>query len=167
MQGLKFVRWLLFCVLTWILGLVSKQLRLLRGRVGDSTTLVNSLSPKMRLAGWGCCCFLLRWRNWTFWAHQEWAPEICLAKVWIFQFLTLSMSLRYFGNELYNRGPNTVIAFSWRNFAGFLFLWYWITHCVPCLGYFVSHCTINISHLYLLNIYNYITFTASGEHNLS
>ena len=34
-------------VLTWILGVVSKQLRLLRGRVGDSTTLLNSLSPQM------------------------------------------------------------------------------------------------------------------------
>ena len=32
---------------TWILGVVSKQLRLLRGRVEDSTTLVNSLSPQM------------------------------------------------------------------------------------------------------------------------
>ena len=29
-----------------------------------------------------------------------------------FSVLTLSMSLRYFGNELYYRGPNTVIAFS-------------------------------------------------------
>ena len=34
-------------ILSWILGLVSKQLRLLRGLVGDSTTLVNSLSPQM------------------------------------------------------------------------------------------------------------------------
>ena len=34
-------------VLTWILGVVSKQLRLLHGRVGDSTTSVNSLSPQM------------------------------------------------------------------------------------------------------------------------
>ena len=32
---------------TWILGVVSKQLRLLHGRVGDSTTSVNSLSPQM------------------------------------------------------------------------------------------------------------------------
>ena len=29
-----------------------------------------------------------------------------------FLVLTLSMSLRYFGNELYNRGPNTAIAVS-------------------------------------------------------
>ena len=34
-------------ILTWILGVASKQLRLLHGRVGDSTTSVNSLSPQM------------------------------------------------------------------------------------------------------------------------
>ena len=34
-------------VLTWILGVASKQLRLLHFRVGDSTTVVNSLSPQM------------------------------------------------------------------------------------------------------------------------
>ena len=32
---------------TWILGVVSKQLKLLHGRVGDSTTSVNSLSPQI------------------------------------------------------------------------------------------------------------------------
>ena len=32
---------------TWILGVVSNQLKLLHGRVGDSTTLVNSLTPEM------------------------------------------------------------------------------------------------------------------------
>ena len=33
---------------TWILGVVSKQLiRLLHGRIGDSTTSLNSLSPQM------------------------------------------------------------------------------------------------------------------------
>ena len=36
-------------ILTWILGVASKHLSLLHGRVGDSTTLVNSLSPKMGL----------------------------------------------------------------------------------------------------------------------
>ena len=35
-------------VYTWILGVASKQLRLLHGRVGDSTIVVNSLSPQMR-----------------------------------------------------------------------------------------------------------------------
>ena len=32
---------------TWILRVASKQLRLLHGRVGDSTIVVNSLSPQM------------------------------------------------------------------------------------------------------------------------
>ena len=32
---------------TWILGVASKQLRQLHGRVGDSTIVVNSLSPQM------------------------------------------------------------------------------------------------------------------------
>ena len=35
------------CILTWILGVVSKQLRQPHGKVGDSTTSVNSLSPQM------------------------------------------------------------------------------------------------------------------------
>ena len=34
-------------LLTWIPGVASKQLRLVHGRVGDSTTVVNSLSPQM------------------------------------------------------------------------------------------------------------------------
>ena len=34
-------------LLTWILGVALKQLRLLHGRVGDSTIVVNSLSPQM------------------------------------------------------------------------------------------------------------------------
>ena len=92
-------------------GVVSKQLRLLRGRVGDSTTLVNSLSPQMSelvedtvapdavtqlgiLGSPGMSSRNLSSSNFNF------------------SDLTLSMSLRYFGNELYNRGPNTVIAFS-------------------------------------------------------
>ena len=32
---------------TWILGVASKQLRLLHGRVGDFVSLVNFLSPQM------------------------------------------------------------------------------------------------------------------------
>ena len=33
---------------TWILGVASKQLRLLHGRDGDSTIVVNFLSPQMK-----------------------------------------------------------------------------------------------------------------------
>ena len=34
-------------LLTWILGVASKQLRVLHGRVKDSTIVINSLSPQM------------------------------------------------------------------------------------------------------------------------
>ena len=60
----------------------------------------------------------------------------------------------------------------WRACAGFLFVGYWITHCVPCLGCFLvfivcpPHSAINIWHhmrCYLPNICNYIMITASLE----
>ena len=44
------------------------------------------LEPSDELAGRGCCCFLMRWHSWAFWAHQEWAPENCRAQIWSFQF---------------------------------------------------------------------------------
>ena len=44
------------------------------------------LEPSDEWAGRGCCCFLMRWHSWAFLAHQEWAPEICLALILIFQF---------------------------------------------------------------------------------
>ena len=45
---LGYLEWLTYLdtwsgLLTWILGVASKQLRLLHGRVEDSTTLVNSI----------------------------------------------------------------------------------------------------------------------------
>ena len=60
------------------------------------------------------------------------------------------MSLRYFGNELYKRGPNTVIAFSWRDCARFLFVGDWITHCVPYLGCFLVFILCPMSHQYFV-----------------
>ena len=51
-----------------------------------------------------------------------------------FSLLTLSMFLKYFGNELCNQSPCTVIAFSRRDCVGFMFVGYRITRCVPCLG---------------------------------
>ena len=38
-----------YYLFTWILGVVSKQLRLLHNRVGDSITLVNFLSHNIGL----------------------------------------------------------------------------------------------------------------------
>ena len=129
------------------------------------------LEPSDEWAGRGCYCFLMRWHSVV--GHFRMVRndvEKLVELKFEFSILTLSMSLRYFGNELYNRGPNTVIAFSWRDCAGFLFVEYWTTHCVSYLGcfliFFVPNCAINIWHrmlCYLPNIYNYITFTAFLE----
>ena len=71
-----------------------------------------------------------------FWLIRNELQKFVELKFEFFSFYT-SMSLRYFGNKLYKRGPNTVIALSWRNCAGFHFLRYWIMHCVPYLGCFL------------------------------
>ena len=122
---------------TWILGVASKQLRLLHGRVGDSTIVVNSLSPQMSelvedaIASW--CGDKFDIFGWSGMVSGNLSSSNLN-----FSVLTLWMSLRYFGNELYNRGPNAVISFSWRDCAGFLFVGYWITRCVLCLGCFLA-----------------------------
>ena len=46
-EDFTFTFTLLTYLLTWILGVASMQLRLLHGRVGDSTIVVNCLSPQM------------------------------------------------------------------------------------------------------------------------
>ena len=122
---------------TWILGVASKQLRLLHGRVRDSTTLINSLIEPSD-ESWSRMLLLpdaateLSIFGWSGMSSRNMSSSNLN-----FSVSTLSMSLRYFSNELYNRGPNTVIAFSWRDCAGFLFVGYWITRCVLCLGCFL------------------------------
>ena len=54
-QSKVIVYWAVF---TWILGVASKQLILLQGRVGDSTT-GEFLEPSHEWAGRGCYCFLI------------------------------------------------------------------------------------------------------------
>ena len=75
-----------------------------------------------------------------------------------FTVLTLSMSLRYFGNELYNRGP---IKYSYCIFLKGLCLVSvcWILNNALCSMswvfsgiYFVPHCAINIWHYVLCYI---------------
>ena len=95
---------------TWILGVVSKQLRLLHDRVEDSTTSVNSLSHQISelvedaVASW--CGDIVG----HFWLIRNGLQNLSSSNL-NFSVLTLSMSLRYFGNELYKRGPNTVISY--------------------------------------------------------
>ena len=73
-------------ILTWILGVVSKQLGLLRGRVGDSTTLVNSLSPQMSElvedAVASCCGDLVG----HFWLIRNELLELVELKLELFSF---------------------------------------------------------------------------------
>ena len=48
------------------------------------------------------------------------------------------MSLKYFGNELYNRGPNTVIAFSFRDCAGFLLVYMLFYNTLCSMSWFLD-----------------------------
>ena len=136
---------------TRILGVVSKHLRVLHVWVGDSTTSVNSLSPQMSelvedaFASW--CGDIVR-----IFSHQycKDLQKFVELKFEIFSLNTFDVS-QIFWQRVVQTNPNTVIAFSWRDCAGFLFVEYWITHCVPCLGcflvfIFVPHCAINIWH---------------------
>ena len=95
-----------------MLGVVSKQVSQLRGRVGDSTALVNSLSPKIRLLDEDdiafCCGYIVGHLGFSSGMKSKNLSSSNLN----FSILTLSMSLIYYVNELYSRGPNTVIAFS-------------------------------------------------------
>ena len=56
------------------------------------------------------CCFMMRWYSWAVLAHQEWAPEICLAQIWIFQFWHFRSSRRYSSWQLnYQLFTNTIM----------------------------------------------------------
>ena len=155
---------------TWILGVVSLQLRLLQGRVWDSTIFVNSLSPQMSelvedaVASW-CgdysCAFL---------ANQEWAPKIYRAQIWIFHFLHFRCLTNILATSCTNVAQIQLLHFLEGILLGFWLLDTEERTVFYVLGvfwfYFVPHCPINIWHhmlCYVPNIYNYITFTASLE----
>ena len=50
------------------------------------------LEPSSGIVGRGCCCFFLRWQSCAFWAHKEWALEICRVKLEFFSFNTFDVS---------------------------------------------------------------------------
>ena len=117
--------------------------------------LYRFLEPYDETADQGCCFFLSRWHSWTFWAHQEWGLANCRSQI---NFSTFDLC-----NELYKQSSNTVIEFSCRDCAGFLFVGYSITHCVPCFGWFLVFILSPVYRIwhhvlcYLPNIYNYVT----------
>ena len=77
---------------TWILGVASKQLRLLHGRVGDSTTMVNSLSPQMSElvedAVASCCGDIVE----QFWLIRNELQKLVELKFEFFSFNTFGVS---------------------------------------------------------------------------
>ena len=83
-----------------------------------------------------------------------------------FSGLTPTMSLRYIGNELFKHCSNTVISFSCRDCAGFLFVGNSMTHCVPCLGgiwflfcaLYHRYLATFVSYRTNIIIYNNVTF---------
>ena len=148
--------------------MASKQLRLLHGRVGDSTTLVKSLGPQMSelaedaIASW--CGDIVG----HFWLVRNELQKFVELKFDFLSFNTFDVS-QIFWQRVVQPRPKysycillkglcwvsvcrilTLCSMSWM-FFGF--------YCVP-------HCAINICHhmlCYLPNIYNNITFTASLE----
>ena len=150
--------------------MVSKQLRLPYGRVGDSTTLVNSLSPQMSelvedaVASW--CGDIVG----HFGLIRNELQIFVELKFEFLSFNTFDVSQIFWQRVVEPRPKysycillkglcwvsicwiqnNALCSMSWV-FSGF---------------YFVPHCAINIWHdmlCHLPNIYNNITFTASLE----
>ena len=77
---------------TWILGVASNQLRLLHGLVGDSTIVVNSLSPQMSelvddaIASW--CGDIVG----NFWLIRNGVEKLLKLKFEFFSFNTFDVS---------------------------------------------------------------------------
>ena len=129
---------------TWILGVVSEQLRLLNDRVGDSTTSVNSLSPQISelvkdaVASW--CGDIV----WHFWLIRNELRKFVELKFEFFSFNTFDVS-QIFWQRVVQTTPKYSYCISWRDSARFLFIGYWITHCmcsmswVFCGFYFVIY----------------------------
>ena len=137
-------------LLTWILGVASKQLRLLHGRIGDSTIVLNSLSPQMSelvedtIASW--CGDIVG----HFWMIRNGLQKLVELKFDFFSFNTFDVS-QIFWQQVVQPRPkysycillkglywvsvcwilnNALCSMSWM-FSGF---------------YFVPNCAINIWH---------------------
>ena len=108
-------------LLTWILAVASEQLWLLHSRVGDSTTVVNSLSPQMSELVKDAIAFWCGDIVGHFWLVRNGVKKLVELKFEFFSFNTFDVS-QIFLHELYNRGPNTVIAFSWNGLC-------WVSVC--------------------------------------
>ena len=148
-------------ILTWILGVVSKLPRVLHGRVGDSTALVNSLSPQMSelvedaVASW--CGDIV----WHFRLIRNQLQKFVELKFELFSFNTFDVSQIFWQRIVQPRPKYSYCIF----LNGFCWVSVcWILNNALCSMsrvfsgfYFVPHCAINIWHnmlCYLPNIYN-------------
>ena len=151
--------------------MVSKQVRLLRGRVGDSTTLVKSLSPQMSELVEDAVASYCGDIVGHFWLIRNELQKLVELKFEFFIFFnTFDVSQIFWQRVVQPRLKYSNCIFlnglCWVSVC-------WILNNALCFVslvfsgfYFVSHCTINIlNHMlcYLPNTYNYITFTASLE----
>ena len=154
----------------YLLGVASKQLRLLHGRVGDSTTVANSLSLQMSaliedaIASW--CGDIVG----HFWLIRNGVETLVELKFEYFSFNTFDVSQIFWQRFVQPRPKYSYCillkVLCWVSVC-------WILNNALCsmswmfsVFYCVPHCAINIWHnmlCYLPNIYNYITFTASVE----
>ena len=139
--------------------MVSKQLRLLHGRVWDSTTVVNSLSPQMiqlvedAIASW--CGDIVG----HFWLIRNELQKFVELKFEYFGFNTFSVSQLFWKRVVQTRPKYSYCIF----LKGLCRVFCWILNnalfsmsWVLSGFYFVPHCRINIWYLmlcYLPNIW--------------
>ena len=149
--------------------MVSKQLRLLHGRVEDSTTSVNSLSPQMSelvedaVVSW--CGDIVG----NFWLIRNELQKFVEFKFELFSVNTFDV-FQIFWQWVVRTRPKYRY---WIFLKGLCWVSVcWIVNNALCSMswvfsgfYLVPHCGINIWHhmLCFQNIYNYITFMASLE----
>ena len=148
----------------WILGVASKQLRLLHGRVGASTIVVYSLSPQMSelvadAIASGCGDIVGH-----FWLIRNGVEKLVELKFKFFSLNTIDVS-QIFWQRVVQPRPKYSYCILLKTLCWISFCWILNTAlCSMSLMfsgfYCVPNCAINIWH-HMPNIYNYITFTAS------
>ena len=108
-------------------------------------------SDQFRSESIGLIVHLITYEWWlgTLWTHhcesictkyfsqcRKGVEKLVELKFEFFSFNTFDVS-QIFWQRVVQPRPKYSYCFSWRDFAGFLFVGYWIMHCVPCLGCFL------------------------------
>ena len=121
---------------TWILEMVSKQLRQLHGRIEDSTTSVNSLSPLMSelvvdaVASW--CGDIIG----HFWLIRNELQKFIELKFELFSFNTFNVS-QIFWQRVVQTRPKYSYCIFLKGLCWVSVCWILNNACVPCLGCFL------------------------------